>query len=91
MLILTRKVDEAIVVGEHVVIKVVRIQGNQVHLGITAPRQVAVHRLEVFEQVRAANLRAAQAQAGGNLGEIAAKLTVAELNEEAQGNGATSP
>jgi carbon storage regulator len=59
MLILARKQDESIVIGDDIRIKVIRVQGNQVHLGITAPRSVTVHRQEVYEQARSENLKAA--------------------------------
>jgi carbon storage regulator len=50
MLILTRRVGETIVIGEEVTVTVLRVKGNQVRLGIDAPRTVSVQREEVFER-----------------------------------------
>jgi len=51
MLVLTRKAGERIVIGENVEISVVRIRGNRVRLGVSAPRQIAVRRREVRKQI----------------------------------------
>lgn len=53
MLLLTRKVGETLVIGEDVTVTVLAINGNQVRIGISAPKSVAVHREEIFEKVRA--------------------------------------
>jgi len=51
MLVLSRKIDEVIMIGDDVEIKVVDIRGNNVRLGITAPRQTQVHRKEVNDAI----------------------------------------
>jgi carbon storage regulator len=51
MLILTRKEGEALRLGDDITITVVSVKGGNVRLGITAPRDVAVHREEVFERI----------------------------------------
>jgi carbon storage regulator CsrA len=53
MLILTRKVGEALMVGEEVTVTVLEVKGNQVRIGIKAPRDVAVHREEIYDRVQA--------------------------------------
>ena len=53
MLILTRKVGEALMVGDDVTVTVMAVHGNQVRIGINAPMDVAVHREEVYERVQA--------------------------------------
>lgn len=58
MLVLTRKPDQSIIIGEDVEIIVLEVRGDQVRLGIRAPRHIAVHRKEVFEQIRQENLNA---------------------------------
>jgi len=63
MLVLTRLVDEEIIIGDDIRIKVVSLSGNQVRLGIVAPEKVAVFRREVYEEVCRQNATAAQAQA----------------------------
>ena len=60
MLILTRKLDESIMIGNDIEVKVVKVAGSQVHLGISAPKTVAVYRHELFEQVMNENKNAVQ-------------------------------
>jgi carbon storage regulator len=52
MLLLTRRVGEVIMIGDEVAVRVLGVNGNQVRLGIDAPRTVPVHRLEVFERIQ---------------------------------------
>jgi carbon storage regulator len=52
MLILTRRVGETLVIGNDVTVTVLGIRGNQVRLGINAPKDVEVHREEVYERVQ---------------------------------------
>ena len=52
MLVLSRKPDEQIVIGDGIVITVVDIRGDKVRLGIEAPRDVSVHRKEIFQALR---------------------------------------
>ena len=59
MLILARKVGQQIVIANEIEITVVEVRGDQVRLGITAPRSIAVHRKELLEQVTAQNVKAA--------------------------------
>lgn len=60
MLVLSRKKNESIVIDEHIVITVVEIRGDKVRLGIQAPKEVPIHRSEVYEAIR--NEQAAQDQ-----------------------------
>jgi carbon storage regulator len=53
MLVMSRKKDESIVIGDEVVITVVEIRGDRMRLGIDAPREVPVHRREVYEALGA--------------------------------------
>ena len=52
MLVLTRKVNESLKVGDDVTVTVLGIKGGQIRIGISAPRDVAVHRQEVFERIQ---------------------------------------
>ena len=60
MLILTRRVNESIVVGDQVTVTVVAVKGNQVRLGVDAPRDVAVHREEIYDRLQAAKAQPVQ-------------------------------
>lgn len=51
MLVLTRKPDQSIMIGNEIEITVLEVRGEQVRLGIRAPRDIAVHRKEVYEQI----------------------------------------
>ncbi len=57
MLVLSRKVDESIVIGEDIVVTVVEVRGDKVRLGISAPREVTVHRREVYDKIHENSLR----------------------------------
>jgi carbon storage regulator len=52
LLILTRKIGESLMIGAEVTVTVMAVKGNQVRIGINAPKSVEVHREEVFERVR---------------------------------------
>lgn len=52
MLILTRRVGETLMIGDSVTVTVLGVKGNQVRVGITAPKDVAVHREEIYERIR---------------------------------------
>jgi carbon storage regulator len=52
MLILTRRVGETLMIGDEVTVTVLGVKGNQVRLGVNAPRTVAVHREEIYERIR---------------------------------------
>lgn len=58
MLVLSRKKDERIVIGDNITILVVEIRGDKVRLGIEAPREVSVHRQEVYEAIQRENAAA---------------------------------
>ncbi len=60
MLILTRKPGETVRIGTDIKVQVLEVKGNQIRLGIDAPRSIAVHREEIFEQIQRENLAAAQ-------------------------------
>jgi carbon storage regulator len=60
MLVLTRKVGEQIRIGEDILVTVLDMTKGNVRLGIEAPRQVSIHRHEVYERILEENLRASQ-------------------------------
>lgn len=55
MLVLSRKKDESVVIGGNVTITIVDIRGDKVRLGISAPKEVSVHRQEVFDAIQRAS------------------------------------
>jgi carbon storage regulator len=59
MLILTRRVGETLMIGNDVTVTVLGVKGNQVRIGINAPKTIAVHREEIYERVK-------REQEGGN-------------------------
>ena len=52
MLILTRRIGETLMVGDDVTITVLGVKGNQVRIGVNAPKDVAVHREEIYERIQ---------------------------------------
>lgn len=52
-MILTRRVDETLMIGDEVTVSVLGVKGNQVRIGIKAPREVAVHREEIYKRIKA--------------------------------------
>lgn len=64
MLILARRIGESIVIGDQVEVSIVDIKGDQVKLGINAPRSVPVFRREVYQAIQEENRRAAAAALG---------------------------
>ena len=63
MLVLSRKTNESIMIGDHIEVKILAVEGDQVKLGIVAPKSVKVHRSEVFEAIQQQNKEALNASA----------------------------
>ena len=59
MLVLSRQRDQSIIIGDNVVITVVDVRGDKVKLGIEAPKEISVHRQEVYEAIQRENRQAA--------------------------------
>ena len=58
MLILTRKLGESIAIGDEVTVTLIDVQGRQVKIGVTAPKDVQIHRQEIYEKIQVENYRA---------------------------------
>ncbi len=70
MLVLTRKKDQSIIINENIEITVLDVQGDQVRIGINAPRDISIHRKEVFIQISDENKKAASVNVGVDLNNI---------------------
>ena len=73
MLALTRKKNESIIIGDNIEVIILSVQGEQVKLGISAPRDISVHRKEIYEQIQNEN-RAASHNDGANMQDVYALL-----------------
>ncbi len=74
MLILTRKISEAVVVGDDITIRVLETKGGQIKLGIDAPDNIAIHREEVYLRILEENKKAAQQAQPGDLSKLSGML-----------------
>ena len=72
MLVFTRKLDEGIVIGDGVEVRVLRLGRGTVRLGVIAARHVPIHRREIYDQIRRVNVRAASDASAA--AELAARL-----------------
>ncbi|MHB1126213.1 MAG: carbon storage regulator CsrA [Bacillota bacterium] len=64
MLVLTRKLNQSIVIGDQIRVTLLEIEGDKVKLGIEAPRDVPVHRLEIYQAIEHENLQATRFEPG---------------------------
>ncbi|MDF7800899.1 carbon storage regulator CsrA [Pontiellaceae bacterium B1224] len=60
MLILTRKSDESVILGDDIIVKVLGVRGDQVSLGFSAPPEMSINRKEIYEAILASNKEAAE-------------------------------
>jgi carbon storage regulator len=70
MLVLSRKTGESLVIGDEIEISIVEVKGDKVRIAVKAPRDIPVHRKEVYEQIREENRDAASLPEELNLEEI---------------------
>ena len=77
MLILTRRVGETLMIGDDVTVTVLGVKGNQVRIGINAPKDVSVHREEIYERIKAE-------QSGGSV--TSGAVSAADDENENKGN-----
>ena len=81
MLVLSRQRDETIMIGDDIEVTVVDIRGDKVRLGINAPREISVHRKEVYDAIRRENRAAAQVKPEDVSG-VAGKTPPAKPNDK---------
>lgn len=76
MLVLSRKKNESIIIGDNIEIVIVDIKGDQVKVGVKAPKNVTVHRAEVYEEIQKENLEAAKTKSAKmtGLGDLFKKM-----------------
>lgn len=90
MLVLSRLAGQSIMIGDGIEIRVLSIKEDKVRLGISAPKGIAVHRKEIFEEIQAANRDAAQA-APPDVGRLGEALRHPPAPGEGQGGAGTPP
>ncbi len=90
MLVLSRKPNQSIIISSDIVITVIEVRGDQVRLGIKAPRSVTVHREEVAAEIRAAN-RAASSTAPSSLPDLPPPPVGKGGSKPGRGTGAPNP
>jgi carbon storage regulator len=61
MLVLTRKRGQSIIIGDNIEVNIIDVQGEQVKIGINAPKSVTIHRDEIYKEIQEENKRAANA------------------------------
>lgn len=64
MLILTRRVGETLMIGDDVTVTVLGVKGNQIRIGVNAPKEIAVHREEIYQRIQSETLQSEAAQKG---------------------------
>ena len=57
MLVLTRRIGETLIIGDDISVRILAISGNQIRIGVDAPKDMPVHRKEVYERIQAEKLR----------------------------------
>lgn len=73
MLVLTRKKDQSIVINDDIEITILDVQGDQVRIGINAPRNISIHRKEIFLQIAEENKKASEVDKNIDLNNILKK------------------
>ena len=86
MLILTRRVGETLMIGDEVTVTVLGVKGNQVRIGVNAPKEVAVHREEIYERIKREQATAHAVPASDSVGTDEDLEETGEANSNNIGN-----
>ena len=66
MLVLSRRINQSIKIGDDIEIMIIEVRGDQVRVGVSAPRDIAVHRKEIYVQIQQENVKAADPSGGAD-------------------------
>lgn len=70
MLVLNRKVNQSIIIDDVIEVRIIETKGDQVKIGVIAPKEITVFRAEIYEEIQKENLRASQSEIPNDFGDL---------------------